>query len=449
MRTITLNCLSGPLKGETFKLDGGPVFLFGRHHKAGCSLAADPAASHLHFLIDTSDRRVRIIDLGSTNGLVINDKHIGGKKGEPFTDFITLRSDDTILAGSSLFRITIVDSSTSAILQTTADESTQSDIPQSAPVPAELPKPTVNAPVSSSSARYHTRLSTGRYAPPILQENGLPAIPGFTLIEKIGEGGKGIIYRGVKDDSGAAAAIKILALSKQGTLRAMESFQREIEMTKRLDHPNIIRYLGDGFTGGAPYLAAEYVGGGTLVELTDSSQNKHLTVPQAVPLFIQLLEATAYLHGLGIVHRDITPKNVLLDLRRAGSMAAKLSDMGQASWISSGELSEYMPISGYREMPAYMPPEQLTDPVRAIPQSDVYSAGATFYYMMTGALMFDFTGKDAKEIVIEGKIIPLGQARPDLAPGIIHVISKALSHSPDDRYADGQAFLDEFRRALS
>lgn len=446
MRTITLTCLSGPMKGATFNLDGGPVFLFGRHQKANCSLAADPAASHLHFLIDTSDNRVRIVDLGSTNGLVVNDRHIGGKKGEQFTDFIRLTSGDTILAGSSLFRISI----TGTLSPHTTSAHSSIPAADTGSEHSDRCRPTGSAGMElSPSSRYRARLHTGRYSAPILQENGLPAIAGFTLIEKTGEGGKSVVYRAVKDDSGAAAAIKILGLGKQGALRAMESFQREIEMTKRFDHPNIVRYLGDGFTGGAPYLATEFVSGGTLVELTESSPEKRLGIQQAVPLFIQMLEATAYLHGLGIVHRDIVPKNVLLDLRRAGSMAAKISDMGQASWVSSGELSEYMPIPECCELPAFMPPEQLKDSTRAIPQSDVYSAAAVFYFMMTGGVMFTFDGRDEKTVVIEGNAIPLARRREDISPALAGVIDKALSYSPEARYGNGQIFLEEFRRALA
>ncbi len=112
MLTISLHCIAGPMKGQTFRLHGGPVFIFGRYAKSHFSLAADPAASHIHFLIDTSENRVRVIDLGSTNGLVINERHLGGKLGTPFTDFVTLRSGDTVLAGACLFRLNVTDEST-------------------------------------------------------------------------------------------------------------------------------------------------------------------------------------------------------------------------------------------------------------------------------------------------------------------------------------------------
>lgn len=421
------------------------MFLFGRYPKVAFSLGADPAASHLHFLIDTSDNRVRIIDLGSTNGLVINEKHMGGKQGAPFTDFVKLKSGDTILAGACLFRLAIVEEATATnlpVVPTGKIDDTPEEGQSAAGRTTILNK-------DDSTARRIADSGVRRDVPAGRQENGLPAIPGFTLIEKIGEGGKGVVYRAVKDDSGAAAAIKMLALGRHRALRAMESFQREIEITRQLDHPHVIRYLADGFTGGAPYLAIEFVGGGNVDELIRENHDKRLSLQQAVPLFLQLLEAVSYMHGLSLVHRDIKPKNILLDLRRGGSMAAKLSDMGLACRVSSGELSDYMPIMTDGGTPAYMPPEQLTDVNQAIPQSDVYSAAATLYHMLTGTLLHDFTDKDQTEAILGGKIKPILEVRPDLPASISKVVDKALSHSPADRYENGQAFLTAFRKALA
>lgn len=447
MRTITLKCVAGPLKGETFSLDGGPVFLFGRYPKAGYSLAADPAASHLHFLIDTSDNRVRVIDLGSTNGLVINEKHMGGKQGAPFTDFVKLKSGDTILAGACLFRLSVVDESTSAHNATSKSgrmlPSEHGHLKDHASTRRTAVLAKQKTPPPDQPA--------GRDAPARRQENGLPAIPGFTLIEKIGEGGSGVVYRAVTDSSGASAAIKMLLVGRQGTLLAMETFQREIEVTRMLKHSHIIRYLGDGFTGGAPYLALEYVSGGTLEELVGEGRAKRLDLPQAVPLFIQLLEAAAYLHGQGLVHRNIHPGNVLLDPRRGGSMAVKLSGLGLACRVSSGEPSDLMPLMAENGADggktAFMPPERLSEAGRALFQSDVYSSAATFYYMLTGQAPRLPVGND--KAPGGGRVMSLARVRPEVSPAISEVMDKALSIPMNDRYADGQAFLDAFRRSLA
>ncbi len=453
MRNIAFNCLAGPLKGQAFHLDGGPVFLFGRHAKATFSLACDPAASHLHFLVDTSENRIRIFDLGSTNGLVINDKHLGGKQGAPFTDFVALKDGDTVLAGACLFKLSVVEETPSTrVARLTNQQESPISAGQIIPAGGRLTAIVVKgnpqacqAPASESGAPT-IEMGEGEPGQPVL-----PEVSGYTIIERIGGGGKGVVFRAVKNDSGVSAAIKTLPFNrnKNKKKRSLEMFRREINITRQLEHPNIIRYLGDGLSQGMPYLALEYVEGGTLDELIRRSPERRLDLPTTVPLFIQILEAVAHMHNHFLVHRDIKPKNVLLDLRRGGGMAAKLSDMGLSCRFSNNDSDEFLPIVSEGGTPAYMPPEQLTDLTRAIPQSDVFSSGATLYQMLTGSLLYDFTDRDQHDTIIEGNITPILALRPDLPIQVANVVTKSLSYRPEHRYANAQEMLDAFKSALA
>ncbi|MDR1745527.1 MAG: protein kinase, partial [Planctomycetota bacterium] len=430
MQNISLHCLAGPLKDQNFRLRGGPVFIFGRYAKSSFSLAADPAASHLHFLIDTSEGRVRIIDLGSTNGLVINEKHMGGKQGTPFRDFVSLKSGDTILAGACLFRLSIVEESTTF----------RGGAPDALRNAAGRDKPDAGHLTTIIQKEMSARLAARereQYLP--RQENGLPAIDGYTLLETIADGRGSVVFKAVRDDSGVMSAVKTLN-QQGGEMRpALETLLREIAVSRRLRHAHIIRYLGDGVAGGQPYLAIEYIDGGSMGELIESSPGGRLETGQAIPLFLQILEAVAHMHSHSFVHRDINPGNVLLDLRRGGGLAAKLSDLGLSCLFSAapagGGPEEFPPIAG-GGAPGYMPPERVTDADSALPESDVFSAAATFYHMVAGTPLYDFADRDQNEVIAECRIRPIADLRPDLPGYVADVIAKALSHSPGDRYGN-------------
>ncbi len=422
MQSITLHCLAGPLRGQTFHLEGGPAFIFGRYGKADFSLAADPATSHLHFLVDISDDRVRILDLGSTNGIVVNETPFGGKHGPPMREFRTLESGDTILAGSSLFRLTLTPETAFAnigelLRSTRVSGSTRRE--------RNDPGATQADGAALQSEHAEDILPTAQFTP-----DGLPIVEGYTILERIGGGGKGVVYKAVKEDTGATAAVKMMSFGRNRRhQRSLQTFRREIQITKQLDHPNVVRYLGDGIAAGAPYLAIEYVDGGTLDDLVRNGAGGRMELPEAVPLFIQLLEAVAHMHARYLVHRDIKPKNVLLDLRGGGRYAAKLSDMGLSCRFSEMDAEEFFPIVTEGGTLAYMPPEQMEDLSRAIPQSDVFSAAATLYQMLSGKMVYDFAEKEEPEAILEGRILPVSELRPELPRPVAEVIGRGLSYS--------------------
>lgn len=414
MDKVFLQCTSGSLSGNTFILEGGPVFIFGRYNKATINLSSDPSASQLHFLIDTSDNRVRAIDIGSTNGLVINDTLYGGKFGKPPTEFITLKDGDIIIAGGNQFRLGIGEAPSGA------------------------------TPVYSGGRH----VAEGETRKSVVESSSIfPDIEGYRILERIGTGGRGAVYKAQDLTANSQVAIKIMLTRTLKKRRALDSFKREIQITKQLDHPNIIRYLADGIAGERPYLVLEYANGGNLDQYIRKTPEKRLAFADAIPLFLQILEAVAYMHGRSLVHKDVKPKNILLDIQPETNIVTKLSDMGLSSRMANS-YDSFMPAVNEGGTPAYMPPEQLTDITKALPQSDVFSSAATMYQMLSGKLLYDFKDKDQVTTILDGNIIPILTLCPDLPGRFAEVINKSLSYYPENRYADAGEMLKAVKKSL-
>ncbi len=430
-----MDCIDGPLKGQNFRLEGGPAFLFGRYAKMGFCLAADPTCSLLHFLIDTSDERIRILDLGSSNGIIVNNIHFGGMHGEPMQEFFPLKSGDTILAGSSLLRLTVV---------------SKEDLDDSFFLPDTTAQDEHNPDESWWDSDFWNSCAdtTDTVSDTDDFRRIFPFVKGYTLLAEIKGDPGSTIYRAVKDDTGAEATVRILYPGKRENRRPLALFHREIQMTKQFDHPNIIRYLDDGVTNGAPYLAVEYVDGGTVEDLIRRSPGGRMELPQAVPLFIQLLEAVAYMHSRYFVHRDIRPGNILLALRGGGMHAAKLAGLGLARKFSGMETAEFSPVAAEKEAPEYMPPEQTANFPWVVPQSDVFGCAMTLHQMLDGMAACDVEGSGQPAPTPGRMPARIPALRPEISRPIRDVIAKALSPLPADRYEHASAMLLAFKHAL-
>jgi hypothetical protein len=260
------------------------------------------------------------------------------------------------------------------------------------------------------------------------------SIGGFQLLEIIGRGGMGEVYRGVKD--GRVAAIKILNVVQSLNEVSRQRFEREAELTERFRHPKIIHLHARGEVDGLHYLALEYIEGMTLDNYIEDCERIPLDI--ALKILRDVGEALQFAHSKNLVHRDIKPGNIMLRKKSDNNLEAVVMDLGLAKII--GESSTVTGIDALGTI-AYMSPEQIQEGRSVDTRSDIYSLGVMAYQMLTGQL--PFSGSAGR--MLFGHInqpAPDPQLLvPDLPLSLALALQRAMAKSPDDRYQDVAAFM--------
>lgn len=248
-------------------------------------------------------------------------------------------------------------------------------------------------------------------------------IGNYHLLAFAGEGTSGRVYRARDVRLDRDVAVKVLR-----TTASRERFELEARALARLSvQPGVVDVYAWGEHDGQCYLALEYLpeSAASLLSRRPAGFDPAL----AVTVGIQCARALAAAHRAGVVHGDIKPSNVLLD---TNGTTAKLCDFGLAS------LSAQAPLQG--GTPAYLAPECAAG-ASATPSSDIYSLGATIYALLAGAPPVPIADPtDAISATASGKVRPLAEVRPGLAPALVDVVSRSLSADPALRYADADAF---------
>jgi serine/threonine protein kinase len=206
------------------------------------------------------------------------------------------------------------------------------------------------------------------------------AFPQLEIVELIGHGGMGVVYKARQPRLDRLVALKLLPQSLATDAAFAERFNREARVLARLNHPNIVTVHDFGQSGGFFYLLMEYVDG---VNLRQAMQAGRFTPQQAMLLVPKICEALQFAHDEGILHRDIKPENILLDTKGR----VKIADFGIAKLV--GEARENLTLTGSGlavGTPHYMAPEQLEHPQDVDQRADIYSLGVVFYEMLTGEL---------------------------------------------------------------
>jgi predicted Ser/Thr protein kinase len=254
--------------------------------------------------------------------------------------------------------------------------------------------------------------SETRFEPPAI-EDLTPLFPHLEILELLGRGGMGAVYKARQKDLDRLVALKVLPVRSGADPGFAERFTREARTLARLNHPNIVAVHDFGLAGEFHYLLMEYIGGVTLRQVERSGG---LTPQQALAIVPQICEALQYAHDNGVVHRDIKPENILLDTRGK----AKIADFGLAKLLGRDRDFTLTQPGHVMGTPHYMAPEQVEHPSDVDHRADIYSLGVVFYEMLTGELPLGRFAPPSRKVQIDVRLD--------------EVVLRTLEKEPEQRY---------------
>jgi serine/threonine protein kinase len=257
----------------------------------------------------------------------------------------------------------------------------------------------------------------------------------YRIVERLGVGGYGIVYRAIDERLDKPVAVKVLSRRAVGSMTAVARFRNEALAAGRLAHPGIVAVSDfETLPDGRPYIVMELVHGETL-----GARLRRLgpmPIRDAVRVMLQVCAALERVHRLGIIHRDLKPANVMLCDADGGEPLVKVVDFGIAKLserINDESLTQNGQVIG---TPAYMAPEQARAGTRIDERADLYAAAIILYEMVSGTL--PFSREHAVDALVS-KLVdaprPLGQVVPRLPEGFEAVVMKAMAREPEARVA--------------
>jgi serine/threonine-protein kinase len=260
-------------------------------------------------------------------------------------------------------------------------------------------------------------------------------IPGYKVLGKLGSGAMAAVYKAKQLSLDRIVAIKVLPRRFTERSDYVSRFYKEGKIAAKMNHNNIVQAIDVGEAGGLYYFVMEYVEGKTLYD--DLSKGKIFDETEAMDVIIQLAHALAHAHDHGMIHRDVKPKNIMINTEGV----VKLADMGLARETSDikAAMNEKGKAFG---TPYYIAPEQIRGEVNIDGRADIYALGATLFHMVAGRVPFEAsTPSEVMRKHLKEPLTPPDHINTTLSAGIAEVIEVMMAKKKQDRYNNVEELL--------
>lgn len=262
-------------------------------------------------------------------------------------------------------------------------------------------------------------------------------IPGYTMLGKLGEGATASVFKARQESLGREVAVKVLPRRFAGNPKYVEQLYAEARMAASLNHPNIVNAYEVGSHGEYHYFVMEIVDGETVHDRI--IRLGRIPEEESIDIILSVARAISHAHARGLVHRDVKPKNMIL----TPGGVTKLTDLGLARLTEDRAAAEAEQGKSLGT-PYYMSPEQVRGDIDIGPASDIYSLGASWYFMITGHTAF--TGTDSDDIMrrhVSETLLPPTHHVTSITPGVSDAIVKMMAKDPAKRYANCEEIIVE------